>query len=171
MTIIDSSAPFEDPGWPGSPTTTGRPAHAVQFYDSEDFLYQAVSAFLAGGLSAGHPAIVIATEPHRNGFVKSLKSKGFDTRNIVFADARETLDTFMVGSMPDAERFKQHIGGLILKTGNGGGPSSVRAYGEMVDLLWRDANPEGAIRLEELWNDLIGAYSFSLLCAYPMGNF
>jgi PAS domain S-box-containing protein len=143
----------------------------VQFYESEDFLYRAVSEFLADGLSAGHPAIVIATEPHRRGFVKSLESKGFDTKNVVLADARETLNRFMNGSMPDEELFKKHIGGIILKTGNGGGPSSIRAYGEMVDLLWRDSNPEGAIRLEELWNDLISAYSFSLLCAYPMGNF
>jgi len=171
VTITNSGAPFGSASWPGSSGTSGRPTHAVQFYESEDFLHQAVSEFLADGLSAGHPAIVIATEDHWNGFVKSLKSKGFDGDNIVFADARETLALFMDGSMPDEEAFKRHIGGLILKTGNGGGPSSIRVYGEMVDLLWRDANPEGAIRLEELWNDLIGAYSFSLLCAYPMGNF
>ena len=41
----------------------------------------------------------------------------------------------------------------------------------MVDLLWRDGNPEGAIRLEELWNALAEHYTFHLLCAYPMGNF
>ncbi|MEK6374921.1 MAG: ATP-binding protein [Acidobacteriota bacterium] len=171
VTLTNSDTSFGSTSWPASSPTTGRPMHAVQFYENEDFLYQAVSAFLADGLSAGHPAIVIATEPHRHGFVKSLKSKGFDTKNVVLADARETLASFMDGSMPDEELFKQHIGGLILKTGNGGGPSSIRAYGEMVDLLWRDSNPEGAIRLEELWNDLISAYSFSLLCAYPMGNF
>jgi signal transduction histidine kinase len=41
----------------------------------------------------------------------------------------------------------------------------------MVDVLWKDGNTEGAIRLEELWNDLAATYSFSLLCAYAMGNF
>ena len=47
----------------------------------------------------------------------------------------------------------------------------VRAYGEMVDLLWKDGNIEGAIALEELWNGLAVKYSFNLLCAYSMGNF
>ena len=27
------------------------------------------------------------------------------------------------------------------------------AFGEMVDLLWRDGNAKAALRLEELWND------------------
>jgi signal transduction histidine kinase len=41
----------------------------------------------------------------------------------------------------------------------------------MVNLLWTDGNPEAAIRLEELWNDLASTHSFSLLCTYAMGNF
>jgi hypothetical protein len=47
----------------------------------------------------------------------------------------------------------------------------VRAYGEMVDLLWRDGKPQEAILLEEFWNDLRNTHSFTLLCAYVMGNF
>ena len=47
----------------------------------------------------------------------------------------------------------------------------IRAYGEMVDVLWRDGNTDGAIRLEELWEELGESYAFSLLCAYAMGNF
>ena len=49
--------------------------------------------------------------------------------------------------------------------------SPVCAYGEMVDLLWKGGNPAGAIKLEELWNELASSYDFSLLCAYNMGNF
>jgi signal transduction histidine kinase len=49
--------------------------------------------------------------------------------------------------------------------------SAVRAFGEMVDLLWKDGNTEGAIRLEELWNGFAAHHRFSLLCAYSMGNF
>ncbi len=30
----------------------------------------------------------------------------------------------------------------------------VRAYGEMVDLLWKDGNVDGAVQLEALWNEL-----------------
>src|SRR6267143_937207 len=41
----------------------------------------------------------------------------------------------------------------------------------MVDTLWREGQPQAAIRLEELWSDLGRARPFSLLCAYVMGNF
>src|SRR5689334_17497 len=121
--------------------------HAVHFYDTEDFLFEAVASFFEEGLRAGHPAIMIATDAHRDGFANALKTKGLDDKHIVCADARETLATFMNGAMPDVDAFRASIGGLIKKTANGGGPSSIRAYGEMVDLLWRDGNPEGAIRL------------------------
>ena len=68
-------------------------------------------------------------------------------------------------------RFKAVIGAVIAKSSNVWTGALVRAYGEMVDLLWRDGNPEAAIRVEELWNDLAQSHVFSLLCAYPMGNF
>src|SRR6185503_19025392 len=42
---------------------------------------------------------------------------------------------------------------------------------EMVVLLWKDGNVDGAVALEDLWNGLAAKYSFSLLCAYSMGNF
>jgi signal transduction histidine kinase/CheY-like chemotaxis protein len=48
------------------------------------------------------------------------------------------------------------------------GRARVKAFGEMVALLWSEGNYAGAVRLEELWNDLQKAHSFSLFCAYPM---
>ena len=47
----------------------------------------------------------------------------------------------------------------------------VRAFGEMVDLLWKDGNADAAIRLEELWNELATKYQYSLLCGYSVDNF
>jgi hypothetical protein len=43
----------------------------------------------------------------------------------------------------------------------------VRVFGEMVALLWADGDRNGALVLEELWNDLTRRMSFPLLCAYP----
>jgi signal transduction histidine kinase len=149
--------------------------HAVQFYESEAFLRETVAGFIGNGLVAGEPVIVIATEEHRNAFAGALAERGLDTAeaeasgDLVMIDARETLRSFMAGSTPDAERFRTIVGGLIGRTARG--RQQCRAYGEMVDLLWRDGNPAGAIRLEELWNELAEHYTFNLLCAYPMGNF
>src|SRR5437764_14054961 len=47
--------------------------HAVQFYENEAFLATVVAEFLATGLTAGEPIIVIATTPHCRAFVRQLE--------------------------------------------------------------------------------------------------
>lgn len=161
------------------PTGSSRPhEHRVQFYESDDYLAVAVADFLAPGISDGHPLVVIATEQHRRIVTSQLKGKGLDVDrasemgHLTLLDARHTLDAFMVGSSPDPARFTTVIGTVLQAAHDRGGPGAVlRLYGEMVDLLWRDGNTEGALQLEQLWNDLAHTYEFSLLCAYAMGSF
>src|SRR5688500_7202628 len=147
----------------------GSGAHLVQFYDREDYLYEVVATFIGQALPVDEPVVVIATPEHRRGFTDALVTRGFDPARVLFSDARETMAQFMSGGMPDAQRFMSTLGGVLEQMI--GGHARIRAYGEMVDLLWRDGNPEAAVRLEELWNDLSTLYPFTLLCAYPMGNF
>jgi PAS domain S-box-containing protein len=159
---------------PGSPLAHD---HAVQFYDDDTYLSGVVTSFVAAGISEGHPAVIIATRGHRELFQAGLECAGIDVSRaqlsgmLSLRDARETLATFMVDGMPDWNRFLEHVGGLIDRVAAVKKGVRVRAYGEMVDLLWRDGNPQAAIRLEEFWNDLGCTRSFSLLCAYVMGNF
>jgi MEDS: MEthanogen/methylotroph, DcmR Sensory domain len=47
----------------------------------------------------------------------------------------------------------------------------VRVFGEMVALLWNEGNARGAVRLEDLWNNLAKKIPFTLLCAYPLKTF
>jgi len=162
-------------GAPPAPAAPHR--HVVRFYEDEAFLTAAVGDFLAEGLAAGEPLVVIATPGHREAFTLRLRAQGHDVPRAcregrsAFLDARETLDTFMAGSLPDPERFRTGIGAVLQRVAARRGRGPVRAYGEMVDLLWKDGNTEGAVRLEELWNELAGFHDFSLLCAYAMGNF
>src|SRR4051812_21008687 len=71
--------------------------HLVQFYDSEPFLCDAVARFLALGIAAGEPLVVVATEEHRAAFLRRLADEGLDvgvaqgTGRLVLLDARETL--------------------------------------------------------------------------------
>jgi PAS domain S-box-containing protein len=151
--------------------------HAVQFYEDDTFLATAVCEFLVGGLKSGQPAVVIATPAHRKSFVSRLRAQGIDVAaarrsgQLTLLDARQTLNRFMNGPTPDGRRFRAVIGAVIEKSLGGREGASVCAYGEMVDLLWKEGNAEGAIRLEDLWNTLAKSYDFSLLCAYNMGNF
>lgn len=152
-------------------------SHRVQFYEDPAFLFDVVARFLEAGFQVGEPAVIIATEIHRKGFKARLKAMGFDVERalsdgrLVLLDARETLEKFMVWGMPDEDRFQQVIGAVFDKSLRGAGGRRVRAYGEMVDLLLRDANPRGALLLEAQWNDLGRLHPFSLLCAYAMGGF
>src|SRR6267143_344540 len=151
--------------------------HTVQFYEDESFLHETVARYLGAGLIDDEAVVVIATEPHRRAFQESLAAKGIDvgracaTGRLTFLDARATLDSFMVDGMPDPGRFASVIGGAIDACTAERAHKRVRLYGEMVDTLWREGQPQAAIRLEELWSDLGRARPFSLLCAYVMGNF
>ena len=151
----------------------GETDHSVQFYESDDYLCNLVAMFVADGLKAGEPAIIVATEAHRKGFAAALHSMGIDPDDarIAMLDARETLRQFMNGAVPDPERFRAAVGSVLEERTGGDARVRIRAYGEMVDLLWRDENPAAAVRLEEMWNELTGFYRFTLLCAYPMANF
>jgi hypothetical protein len=120
---------------------------------------------------------VIAVPSHCEGISQALRALSFDvdrlrrTGQLMVLDAEETLSTFMNDGRPDAAAFHRSVGGVLgnLTKGRQGVP--VRAFGEMVDWLWKHEAVDAAIRLEVLWNELANTTAFSLLCGYSMGNF
>jgi hypothetical protein len=151
--------------------------HAVQFYGSDEALFTTVGGFLSEGLIAGQPAVLIATPAHCAAILGELSGRLIDVDrakrlgDLVCLDAEETLATFMAGNMPDAGAFRKNVGDAIDQALGGRIRTPVRAYGEMVDVLWKKGSPEAAIKLEILWNELALSHSFQLLCGYSMGNF
>ncbi len=150
--------------------------HFVQFYENDSFLVESVAGFIGSGMREGYSAVVIATDDHRTALENWLdEEEGFcvgdlcGSGQLVLLDAAATLEKFMVGGMPDPERFRDVVGGLVARMRRGG--RKLRAFGEMVALLWQQGNSDAAIRLEELWNDLGTQHMFSLFCAYPMCGF
>lgn len=158
-------------GW-GSFIRAPRAAdHAVQVYDDLAELEHVVCAFVAAGFEAGAPAVVIATEEHRRAFERRLEAGGrrlADEGLLVTADAEQTLAAFMRRDMPDAEAFERAVGGLLDEVAARFPGSTIRAYGEMVDVLWRRGQERAAIALEELWNELAATRDFALLCGYRL---
>ena len=151
--------------------------HAVRFYENDKSLAQIVAQFLSDGLAAGNPGIVVATPTHRGAILKELVGKSLDvvqlqrSHDLVLLDAQETLSIFMTNGKPEAEAFKNSMCEVI-KTACRGRPNcTVRIYGQMVDVLWKNGQQEAAIRLEILWNQLANTQAFSLLCGYAMGHF
>ena len=153
--------------------------HVVYFYQESDSLLEALADFVGPALGAGNAAVIIATKEHRDGLHRRLSARGLDAHKAskqgryVTLDAAETLSKIIVGGMPDEARFFEIVGGTIAQARallKGKNPGVV-AFGEMVSLLWTEGSTEAAVRLEQLWNELGKKHSFSLRCAYPVGNF
>jgi signal transduction histidine kinase len=152
----------------------GDAEHFVQFYEADGFLLNSLGGFIGNAITSGDAAIVVATQEHRNGLDELLLANGLDVSGAkklgryISLDAAETLSRFMVDGSPEPSRFNDVMGSIIASVTDG--RSRIRAFGEMVAILWAEGNHAAAIRLEELWNDLQKAHSFSLFCAYPMNG-
>jgi PAS domain S-box-containing protein len=163
-------------------------SHAVHFYEDDSLFLDSLSHFIGGALGAGGACVVIAGQPHRDGLAARLAALGIDLpltgaqNRYIAIDADETLARFMVDGLPDEQLFFSTIeptfgcaragsGRHGQASASGDKTTSVVAFGEMVALLFRSGNIEGAIRLEQLWNELARRHAFSLRCAYPMHFF
>jgi PAS domain S-box-containing protein/excisionase family DNA binding protein len=176
--VLDPANVFAPTGRPQNSidwSKMGDREHFVQFYEDDAYLENAVAGYIAAGLEKGEGAVVIATREHRVAIAKKLKARGIDLNKAradgqyIAADAAETLSRFMVNGMPDPQLFKQMSEPMMRQILTG--RKHVRAFGEMVALLWQKGNRAAAIRLEELWNELGKGYNFSIFCAYPMSAF
>jgi MEDS: MEthanogen/methylotroph, DcmR Sensory domain len=141
--------------------------HFARLYQDLDELADAVAEHIGAGLSAGEAAVVIARREHRSAFLARLDARqALDEGALTLLDAERTLERFMENGMPQWKAFHSVIGGLIAELRLQ--YPTVRAYGEMVDVLWQRGNRAAAIQLEEYWNELGELQTFSLLCAYRM---
>jgi hypothetical protein len=148
--------------------------HVVQLYGSDDRLLTTnVGRYLEEGLKRGDGLLVIATPEHRSSLVRYLSNQTSYASavlegRLVFLDAAATLNRFLTNGVPDAELFGTVVGEALRTVRSSAGHTGVRAYGEMVGLLWRSGNCAAAIRLEEFWNGLLTASDVSLFCSYPI---
>jgi hypothetical protein len=162
---------------PVDTTPPGVVGHDVQFYRTDAYLTHTVADFLARGVRAGQPLVVIATSSHRAAIVAELRRLGinvdelFSNCDALWLDARDTLAAFMHGPRPDRELFIATLGRVFEQVLRKRNYLIVRGYGEMVDLLAREGNIAGAEEVEMLWNELASKYDYSLLCGYSLDNF
>jgi hypothetical protein len=144
--------------------------HVVQFYGHDRELAERAADFLQDGLEGGGAAIVIATPEHRREFEARMAEAGADLAaaraagTYLALDAAQMLRELMSAGGLDSAVFDRVVGTLVRRAGAAGRP--VRAYGEMVALLWDGGLVNDAVQLEQMWEDLGRRHSFSLFCAY-----
>jgi anti-sigma regulatory factor (Ser/Thr protein kinase) len=143
---------------------------AVVFYERERQLASRVAEWLLTAAD-GAVTVVIATPEHQATFKQAAAAAGFDwsarVRDgaLVCLDARATLDQLCEDGHVDAAGFRRVVGRVIAKLAATGRP--VRAYGEMVALLWRAGHVVAAVELEQAWDELLRELPLELMCSYP----
>jgi hypothetical protein len=179
----DSGArPAATRGLRASVSASGQSSHTAHFYSNDPQLIIEIGQRMLAALVGGGAAVIIADQPHRNGIAQYLEARGINLSRIagqgrwLALDAQKTLNEFMVGSMPDPQRFATLIGGVLDRLGSAvpdhrSEKATVAAFGEMVALLWDQGNSEGSLRLEQLWNDLAASHAFHLSCGWPLRFF
>jgi MEDS: MEthanogen/methylotroph, DcmR Sensory domain len=151
--------------------------HFVQLYGQDDrLLTRNLVRYLSEGLRRGDGLLVIAVPEHIEPVIETLRQDRTYSRavlegSLVFLDAETTLSQIVVDDRPDRERFEAQVGGALRQVQDRAGHSCVRAYGEMVGLLWRQVRFTAAEMLEDYWNGLLRVNSLSLFCAYPIDIF
>jgi hypothetical protein len=84
---------------------------------------------------------------------------------LISLDAEEMIRKFMANGWADDELFFQLVADILARATKNG--RKVRAFGEMVTVMWAKGFYGAAVRLEHLWHRLCAENSFTLFCAYP----
>lgn len=155
-----------------------RQGHLVQFYDpASESVATNLTRYLHEGLSRGEGALVIASRNHVREFRRTLEELGTNVDSaerrdrLVFLDALDTLSTVLVDDEPDRDRFEPVIRAAMARVRAAVPFARLRAYTEMVGILWERRQFAAAIKVEQFWNRLLSRSSFSLYCGYAVDVF
>ncbi len=149
--------------------------HILQIYEDDRQFINTLEGFVASGLILGESVIVIATAEHLKALNQQLRAKGYDMFSLTLQDqyiplsADETLAQFMINGWPDENLFYHLLANLLLRARKG--HRQVRAFGEMVAVLWSHGHNGATVHLEHLWSRYCESEGFSVFCAYPKTGF
>jgi hypothetical protein len=149
--------------------------HVVQIYENDEVFLETLAGYVGGGINSGDSVILIATQNHLRAIERKLELLGIHIGHLIAQkryiplDADKTLSGFMVDGWPDEELFFETVTKIIkdAKVKN----RRIRAFGEMVAILWAKGMNGATVQLEHLWNKLAENEEFCLFCAYPKSGF
>ncbi len=154
----------------------GHPSwHSVRFFEGGDYPALRIADWLGASLDAGGGAFLFARPAHEAMVARALDRRGVDVAKLTalgrlrLTNAVTAASAIVQNSRPDPAAFEAIIGEPVREAIRRYG--SVRAYGELVDVLARKADFEGALALEGLWNGLLAESNAELLCGYALGSF
>ena len=166
---------------------TGRPLledlapeqHLVQLYaDADDAALLAnVACYVAAGLKRKNGVLLLVPLDRWERLRAELDAcdveygRAMEEGTLLVLDAGAIAREVIVDGEASRLRFLETVGlaasSLLVRKDLSG----LRAYGELVGMLWSEGRAEVAARIEKFWNELLRADGFSLFCAYPVDVF
>jgi hypothetical protein len=149
--------------------------HLIQLYHDEGTFMNLLSGYVSGGILAGEPVVVLATQPHLDILETRLKASGFDLfalqwrRQYTAVEVNDYLQQFMVSGWPNERLFREAAGNLL--EGVNYKDYRVRLYTETGAVLLEQHSYGASVQLENLWNQVVQKERLCLFCAYPKSIF
>ncbi len=149
--------------------------HLIQLYENEEVFLTTLESFVTCGFRANDSVVILATDDHLLRLNGRLLAQGFNITKLkeqqryLPINADEALGHFMVKDWPDRTRFRRYVS-RIISSAKGVG-YKVRAFGELVSVLWANGHSGATVQLEHLWEHFIHEEKLSLFCAYPKSGF
>jgi hypothetical protein len=149
--------------------------HILQIYEDDAEFIETLEGFVTAGFDAGESVVVIATAEHLRALNQRLRIQGYDLFSLSLQDqyiplpAKETLSQFVINGWPDENLFYHLLTNLLLRARKK--DRRVRAFGEMVAVLWSQGYAGATVHLEHLWTQYCQQEHFGLFCAYPKSGF
>lgn len=149
-------------------------AHIVHIYEHADGLAASIVRFLGEALRGDESAVAIARTSTHAALLAGLPAAGIDVNGrkaagrLRLIDAEAVLPDLLVDGTPDPDRFEEQIGCALDAARDAAPGGRVRAYGELVDLLWLAGRLSAALELERMWTATLETRPVTLLCGYAM---
>ena len=160
--------------WDRLPEEAEPDDHLVQLYGRDhQLLAGSVGRYFRVGLRRGEGLLAIASMEHCSAFARELrKEPGYQAAvgegRLVFLDAELVLAQSMGDGQLILDLVQTAILSAMQEMRARVGRARIRAYGELVGILWTAGRIEEAVQLEHYWNRLLRRNSFSLFCGYPI---
>ena len=146
--------------------------HFAQFHRDPNSLTESAFVFLESGLRLGKSLLIVAPSARVEQIFERLSSGKLhpksliDSGQLAVMDSTPVIEQLVSNGQTEWARFRGMLAPVLSRLAPRG--HGTRIYGEIANTLWEAGETDAAIRLEDLWNAVAAAYSFSLFCGYTM---
>ncbi len=151
--------------------------HAVKFYSSDLDLIKTAGPFLAGSLTSGEGAAIIARERITDGLLRDLRRHDIDVEaarsngSLLLVDVDQFIVATCTGGRPDPARFESFTADLTTPHPVHRRFGRIRVYCEAATELCGAGDPTAAIEFERLWIQFLTGSGCGILCGYDVNDF